>query len=70
MDVVALAGGVGGAKLLVGLDRALTDNGTLTAVVNTGDDAVVYGTHVSPDVDIVTYWLAGIADTERGWGIK
>jgi LPPG:FO 2-phospho-L-lactate transferase len=42
----------------------------LTAIVNTGDDARFYGVHVSPDVDIVTYWLAGIADTERGWGIK
>lgn len=68
MRVAALAGGVGGAKLLVGLQRALGP-GDLTAVVNTGDDAVVYGVHVSPDVDIVTYWLAGIADTERGWGL-
>ncbi|MFN2595023.1 MAG: 2-phospho-L-lactate transferase [Actinomycetota bacterium] len=70
MDVTALAGGVGGAKLLVGLDRVLTERGTLTAVVNTGDDATIYGTHVSPDVDIVTYWLSGLADTERGWGIS
>ena len=69
MKVTALAGGVGGAKLLVGLDRLLpaTD---LTAIVNVGDDAGIYGVHVSPDVDIVTYWLAGIADTQRGWGIK
>lgn len=41
----------------------------LTAVVNTADDATMYGLHVSPDVDIVTYWLAGLADRERGWGI-
>lgn len=68
MNVTALAGGVGGAKLLVGLDRAL-DPGALTAIVNTGDDAVIYGVHVSPDIDIVTYWLAGIADFARGWGI-
>ncbi|MGI8773625.1 MAG: 2-phospho-L-lactate transferase [Actinomycetota bacterium] len=67
MKVTALAGGVGGAKLLIGLDRVADD---LTAVVNTGDDATIYGLHVSPDVDIVTYWLAGIADTERGWGIR
>jgi LPPG:FO 2-phospho-L-lactate transferase len=67
MKVTALAGGVGGAKLLVGLERRL--GGSLTAVVNTGDDARVYGVHVSPDVDICTYWLAGIADTIRGWGI-
>ena len=56
VKVTALAGGVGGAKLLVGLDRAV---GTaLTAIVNTGDDARLYGVHVSPDVDIVTYWPA------------
>ena len=68
MKVTALAGGVGGAKLLVGLHRLLGPS--LTAVVNTGDDAVVYGVRVSPDVDICTYWLAGIADTARGWGIR
>ncbi len=67
MAVAALAGGVGGAKLLVGLQRVLGSD--LTAIVNTGDDATIYGSHVSPDVDIVTYWLAGIADTKRGWGI-
>jgi LPPG:FO 2-phospho-L-lactate transferase len=69
VKVTALAGGVGGAKLLVGLKRALDDDGELTAVVNTGDDSTIYGLHVSPDVDIVTYWLAGRADYERGWGI-
>ncbi|MFN2586682.1 MAG: 2-phospho-L-lactate transferase [Actinomycetota bacterium] len=68
MNVTAISGGVGAAKLLVGLGRALGGPG-LTAVVNTGDDEVIYGVHVSPDVDIVTYWLAGIADTGRGWGI-
>src|SRR5689334_2986182 len=67
MKVTALAGGVGGAKLLVGLQRVADD---LTAVVNTADDDVIYDVHVSPDVDIVTYWLAGLADTERGWGIQ
>ncbi|MFN2389082.1 MAG: 2-phospho-L-lactate transferase [Actinomycetota bacterium] len=69
MKVAALAGGVGGAKLLVGLQRALPA-GNLTALVNTGDDALIYGVHVSPDVDIVTYRLAGIGDTERGWGVR
>jgi LPPG:FO 2-phospho-L-lactate transferase len=68
VKVTAISGGVGAAKLLVGLGRALRGPG-LTAVVNTGDDEVLYGVHVSPDVDIVTYWLAGIADTQRGWGI-
>lgn len=69
MKVAALAGGVGGAKLLEGLQRVVAP-GDLTAIVNTGDDAQIYGLHVSPDVDIVTYWLAGIADTDRGWGIR
>lgn len=68
MSVTALAGGVGGAKLLVGLQRVLGPD--LTAIVNTADDATVYGVHVSPDIDIVTYWLAGLADTQRGWGIS
>lgn len=68
MKVTALAGGVGAAKLLVGLQEILKEQ--LTAVVNVGDDAVIYEVHVSPDVDIVTYWLAGIADTDRGWGIR
>jgi LPPG:FO 2-phospho-L-lactate transferase len=68
MRVTALAGGVGGAKLLVGLQRRLGSD--LTAVVNTGDDAVIYGVHVSADLDICTYWLAGVADTSRGWGIR
>lgn len=69
MKVTALAGGVGGAKLMIGLDRSLPPE-DLTAIINTGDDAVMYGVHVSPDVDIVTYWLAGLADVERGWGLK
>jgi LPPG:FO 2-phospho-L-lactate transferase len=69
VKTTALAGGVGGAKLLVGLDRAHSP-GDLTAVVNIGDDDEIYGVHVAPDLDIVTYWLAGIADTDRGWGIR
>ena len=68
MKVAALAGGVGGAKLLVGLQRVAGSD--LTAIVNTGDDAELYGVHVSPDIDIVTYWLAGIADYKRGWGLE
>ncbi len=69
MKVTAIAGGVGGAKLLVGLDAALPPQHELTAIVNTGDDTVIYGVHVSPDVDIVTYWLAGLADRAKGWGL-
>lgn len=67
MKVTALAGGVGGAKLLVGLDGLDLE---LTAIVNTADDATFYGVHVSPDVDICAYWLAGLADEERGWGLR
>ena len=65
-SVTLLAGGVGGAKLAQGLDRASDD---LTVVVNTGDDAVIYGLHVSPDLDTVMYTLAGIANPETGWGV-
>jgi LPPG:FO 2-phospho-L-lactate transferase len=62
-----LAGGTGSAKLLRGLDKLPID---LTAVVNVGDNAWVYGTYVCPDIDIATYTLAGIADRTKGWGIE
>ncbi len=68
MKVVALSGGVGGARLLDGLARALPA-GSMTAVVNTGDDFVHLGMHVSPDLDTVMYTLAGLAHEERGWGL-
>jgi LPPG:FO 2-phospho-L-lactate transferase len=68
MKVVALSGGVGGARLLDGLARALPP-GSMTAIVNTGDDFVHLGMHVSPDVDTVMYTLAGLAHEERGWGL-
>lgn len=55
--------------MLVGLKRALRGE-NLSAVVNVGDDDEIYGVRVCPDIDIVTYWLAGIADIERGWGIR
>jgi LPPG:FO 2-phospho-L-lactate transferase len=67
MKVVALAGGVGAGKFLRGLVRAVPPE-DLTVVVNTGDDIMVHGLHVSPDLDSVTYWLAEVADRERGWG--
>jgi LPPG:FO 2-phospho-L-lactate transferase len=66
--VVALAGGTGGAKLAAGL-YDLLGPGELTVIANTGDDVEIHGVHVSPDPDLVTYWLAGIID-ERGWGIR
>jgi LPPG:FO 2-phospho-L-lactate transferase len=68
MRVVALAGGVGAARFLRGLVRAMPP-GDVRAIVNTGDDRVFYGVHVSPDLDIVTYTLAGRVDLERGYGI-
>jgi LPPG:FO 2-phospho-L-lactate transferase len=65
--VVALCGGVGGAKLAFGLARVLPPE-DLTIVVNTGDDFEHLGLHVSPDVDTVLYTLSGLSDRERGWG--
>ena len=67
MRVVALAGGVGAGKFLRGLVRAVSA-GDVTVVVNTGDDIRLHGLWISPDVDSVIYWLAGLADRERGWG--
>jgi LPPG:FO 2-phospho-L-lactate transferase len=65
--VVALCGGVGGAKLALGLYRVL-EPGQLSVIVNTGDDFDHLGLHISPDLDTVLYTLGGIADRERGWG--
>jgi LPPG:FO 2-phospho-L-lactate transferase len=65
--VVALCGGIGGAKLALGLARTL-DPHDLTIVVNTGDDFEHLGLSISPDIDTVLYTLGGVADGERGWG--
>ena len=65
-SVVLLSGGTGGAKLARGLLDACDE---LTVVANTADDVDVYGVHVSPDPDLVTYWLADLID-ERGWGLR
>lgn len=67
MKVVALAGGVGAGKFLRGLIRAVPP-GDVTAVVNTADDMTLHGLRICPDLDSVTYWLAGVADRDRGWG--
>jgi LPPG:FO 2-phospho-L-lactate transferase len=65
-NVVALSGGVGGARLVHGLSRALP---SLTVIINTGDDFEHWGLHVSPDCDTVMYTLADLAPEERGWGL-
>jgi len=66
--IVALAGGVGGAKVADGLYRTVAPD-ELTIVVNTGDDFDLYGLRISPDADTVLYTLAGLANSETGWGI-
>jgi LPPG:FO 2-phospho-L-lactate transferase len=66
--LVALAGGVGAARLLRGL-VAVVPPSDVTAVVNTGDDIVLHGLHVSPDLDTVTYTLAGAVNPQTGWGL-
>lgn len=67
--VVALAGGVGASKLLLGLYDVM-DPSNLTAIVNTGDDITLHGLKISPDLDIVTYTLAGVIDPVKGWGYR
>tara|TARA_B100001013_G_scaffold82127_1_gene44607 strand:+ start:548 stop:1477 length:930 start_codon:yes stop_codon:yes gene_type:complete len=67
-SVVALAGGVGGAKLALGFSHILGPE-ELTVVVNTADDDHFYGLHVSPDLDTVLYTLAGVSNAEMGWGL-
>ena len=66
--IVALAGGVGAAKLLAGL-VTVVDPSEVTAVVNTGDDLELHGLHISPDIDSVTYALAGLDNKATGWGV-
>jgi LPPG:FO 2-phospho-L-lactate transferase len=67
MTVLALSGGVGGAKLALGLQDIL-EPGELVVLSNTGDDFEHLGLHISPDIDSIFYALAGLNDTERGWG--
>lgn len=66
--VTVIAGGVGAARFLTGLVAAVPPE-RVTAVVNVGDDAVIHGLHVSPDLDTITYTLAGAIDPGRGWGL-
>ena len=66
--IAVVSGGVGAARFLSGLIEAV-DPQRITAVVNTGDDTVLHGLSISPDLDTVTYTLAGAIDPERGWGL-
>ncbi len=66
--ILALAGGVGGAKLALGLSQVLAPE-SLTIVVNTGDDEIFHGLYVSPDLDTMMYALAGLTNQETGWGV-
>ncbi|HAH00223.1 MAG TPA: 2-phospho-L-lactate transferase [Ktedonobacter sp.] len=67
--IVVLAGGVGAARFLEGLVQVVPQN-QITVIGNTGDDREFYGLHVSPDLDIVTYTLAGVIDETHGWGVR
>ncbi|MBV8823176.1 MAG: YvcK family protein, partial [Ktedonobacteraceae bacterium] len=67
--IVVLAGGVGAARFLQGVVQVVPQQ-QLTVIVNTGDDHDFYGLHVSPDLDIVMYTLAGLVDEAHGWGIR
>ena len=66
--IIVLAGGVGGGRFLQGLVQVVPQR-EVTVISNTGDDLEMFGLHVSPDIDIVTYHLAGLSDDERGWGL-
>lgn len=66
--ITVLAGGVGAARMLAGLVQVTTPS-EITAVVNVGDDLVMHGLHISPDLDTVTYTLAGAINPETGWGL-
>ena len=68
-SVCAIAGGVGAAKMLRGV-LAATDPAGVTAIVNTADDTVLHGLHISPDLDTVTYTLAEAVNPETGWGLE
>ncbi len=67
-QVAVLSGGVGAARFLTGLARVVHPS-AITAIVNTADDTRLHGLHVSPDLDTVTYTLAGAIDPDRGWGL-
>jgi LPPG:FO 2-phospho-L-lactate transferase len=66
--IALLAGGTGGAKLAAGMQEEIGSD--LSVIANTGDDIETLGVHISPDPDLITYWLSGEIDEERGWGLR
>src|SRR5438105_5898456 len=67
--IVVLTGGSGGAKFIQGL-KEIVPPPDLTCIVNTGDDLIWWGLHVSPDLDSIMYALAGMLSAQRGWGVE
>ena len=68
MGVAVLSGGVGAARMLAGIVQVVPP-ASVTALVNVGDDETLHGLRISPDLDTITYTLAGAIDRERGWGL-
>src|SRR5437867_5925352 len=68
MKITALAGGIGAAKLLLGLANVMPPE-DITIIANTGDDIELFGLRICPDIDTVTYTLAGVINEETGWGL-
>jgi LPPG:FO 2-phospho-L-lactate transferase len=68
MRIALLAGGTGGAKLAAGMQEEIGSD--LSVIANTSDDIETLGVHVSPDPDLITYWLSGEIDEQRGWGLR
>jgi len=69
MKITALAGGIGASKLLLGLASVMPPE-DITIIANTGDDIELFGLRICPDIDTVTYTLAGVINEETGWGLK
>ncbi|GHO67986.1 LPPG--FO 2-phospho-L-lactate transferase [Ktedonobacter sp. SOSP1-52] len=67
--IVVLAGGVGAARFLQGVTQVVPQE-EIVVIANTGDDSQFYGLHISPDIDIVMYTLAGLVDEKQGWGVR
>src|SRR5947207_8251420 len=69
MKITALAGGIGASKLLLGLSSVIPPE-DITVITNTGDDIELFGLRICPDIDTVTYSLAGVINEQTGWGLQ